>query len=459
MSQRAAGVVRDRVWEEHAKENAHMTPRFRRSVTFVLAVAGAIGLAWSGYRLVAAGSRPPLKVRPFVLEREIVSYTADPRGTVIRRETVSRRADGTISTEVWPVPGGLDAEAVRTLILPDGVLYQMSDSRRIRTKTTMAASDSARYRSMLEPTPRARAVIDGRPLPAAKSKREQAAEKMRGCSQPSERKAGAEKLLGYPVQIWQHEAMGANDLLVRLSYYRAPGLGCFPLKTVFEERNPDGSYAVRWASQPTTITRREPDPAAVDTGDAFETVSAAGFTAATGWNIAARLNLAAFGTADPTATTARTAPKTDKPDFNGQWELDLARSVAGTGERLGFRRVTLTLAHDEPLLEVVQETARGQLRPRILRLSLTTDGATHGDQQAQGSASWEDRTLVIRYVLHPGTGQEVRSERRLTLSPDGTTMAGDAHALSARGATSAAEVWQRKWHPASFRNLRSGSAK
>jgi hypothetical protein len=437
-----------------------MSPRTaRRTMRFAVTGVAAIGLAWSAYQLLAASGRPPLKVRPFVLERDLVSYTADPQGTVIRRETVSRTADGAISTVIAPVPGGRDREQVRTLLLPDGVLYQISDTRGIRTKTAMTASGSALYRSMIEPTPRARAVIEGRQAPAAKSRREQAAEKRRGCGQPNERKAGAENLLGYPVQIWQHEALGANDLLVRLSYYRAPGLGCFPLKEVFEERSSDGSFAVRWASLPTTIKRRDPDPDAVNTRDTFETVSTADFATATGWTLAARLNLTAFGTAEPSAASARTAPKTDKPDFNGQWELDLARSRAGTGEPLGFRRVTLTLAHDEPLLEVVQETVRGQQRARILRLSLTTDGATHGDEQAEGSATWEDRTLVLRWVLKGEAGQEVRAERRLMLSPDGTTMYGDAHALSARGATAATEVWQRKWHPASFRSLRSRTAK
>jgi hypothetical protein len=73
-------------------------------------------LAWSGYQLLAAGSRPPLKVRPFVLERELVSYTADPLGTVIRREPVGRRSDGVVFTRMSPVTGGLDAEEVRTLI-------------------------------------------------------------------------------------------------------------------------------------------------------------------------------------------------------------------------------------------------------------------------------------------------------------------------------------------------------
>jgi len=439
-----------------------MSPKIpRKGVTFVVSIVCAVGMAWSGYSLGAFGSHRTLTVRPFVLERQLVSYTGDATGTVIRRESVGRRSDGTVFTKLIPVPGGLDAQELRTIILPEGLSYQISDAEKIRTKKTMSRAGAAFYDTIIRPSTRASAVIEGQQPPPANGKRDRAALKL-GCGHPGERKAGHDVMAGYPVQIWQHESLGANQLLVRVSYYRAPGLGCLPVKEVFEERNPDGSFGVRWENVPISLQQREPDADVMDAGDSYRPVSPAEFRAATQWKSDARLNLLAFGTADPAESVVRAQPVSDRPDFNGRWQLDLMRSRGQGGGKLPYRRFTMTLAQNDPFLDVVQEVAKGKGRARVVRLALTTDGRTHTDRHLEGSASWEGQTLVLRYeVGNAAAGRQLQTVRRLTLSEDGLTMYADAQVSNAEGVTAATgtEVWHKKLHPSSPAKMQPGKTR
>jgi hypothetical protein len=425
---------------------------------FVISLVGIIGMAWSGYYLGAFSSRQTLSVRPFVLQRELVAYAGDAKGVVIRQETVGRRSDGTVFTRVIPVSRGLDAQELRTIILPEGVSYQISDAKKIRTKKAMGGADAAYYDALIRPSKRASAVIAGQQPPPANGKRDRAALKV-ACGHPGERKVGHDEMAGYPVQIWQHEALDGNQMLARLSYYRAPGLGCFPLKEVFEERQPDGSFAVRWASVPTSLLQREPDAAATDTGESYRPVSSAEFIATTQWNNTARLNLVAFGTADPSASAVRPEPASNKPDFNGRWQLDLFRSKGSGGGALPYRNVTMTLAHNEPLLDVILTVGRGNGQ-QVLRLALTTDGKSYTSGTATGAAWWDGQTLVLRYEAGSAArGHRLQAVRRMTLSEDGLTLHAEAAVTDAKGAATeatGAEVWQRKLHPQSYLKMRAG---
>jgi hypothetical protein len=120
-----------------------------------------------------------------------------------------------------------------------------------------------------------------------------------------------------------------------------------------------------------------------------------------------------------------------KPDVNGTWKMNAAKSHFGDNGPTG---ITIKFTQkDSSLLETL--TLSGEGGEHSLELKYTTDGKEGvnriGEDDAKTTAVWERDTLVIEWKA------EGRSFRRnITLSGDGKTMTILVHHAEPDGHTS-----------------------
>ncbi len=127
-------------------------------------------------------------------------------------------------------------------------------------------------------------------------------------------------------------------------------------------------------------------------------------------------------------------PAQDKPDFSGEWVIDLDESDFGQFPApSSYVRI---IEHNEPSIKTVT-TQTGQQGETTTETACTTDGAecvnTVPFGEMKGAAKWDGDTLVTNATMDL-QGMEIQYEERLDLSADGKTLTVTAHVSSEMGA-------------------------
>jgi hypothetical protein len=130
-----------------------------------------------------------------------------------------------------------------------------------------------------------------------------------------------------------------------------------------------------------------------------------------------RFHTAAVGLLAAVLAVAQDTPA--RPDFSGEWRLDLMRTRFN--EVTPPKSVIWTIDHEEPKLTITitRETDSGRFTDT---LHLVTDGseqqATVAGQPATVSATWDDPYLIVRTVRQTASGSS-EMVRRFKLGDKG----------------------------------------
>ncbi|UCF38884.1 MAG: hypothetical protein JSU96_08620 [Acidobacteriota bacterium] len=123
----------------------------------------------------------------------------------------------------------------------------------------------------------------------------------------------------------------------------------------------------------------------------------------------------------------------DKPDFSGEWVLNVAKS--DFGPLPGPTLMTQQIEHKEPALKVRfhSEGMQGSMDGEV---AYTTDGAECknqiGDVDITSTLTWEGVSLKVKSVLDI-QGMSIDAEDTWTLSEDGQTITVDRFMSSSMG--------------------------
>ena len=122
------------------------------------------------------------------------------------------------------------------------------------------------------------------------------------------------------------------------------------------------------------------------------------------------------------AAAANLTPAADKPDFSGNWKMDLNQSdFGGSPPPESFSR---KIEHAEPSLILTDEQVSGLGNDKAVR-KYTTDAkeTTYRwmGSEVKSAADWEGNTIVIIGKVDAG-GTEIVVNGTLSLSADGKTL-------------------------------------
>jgi hypothetical protein len=120
------------------------------------------------------------------------------------------------------------------------------------------------------------------------------------------------------------------------------------------------------------------------------------------------------------AVLAATAQPTAKPDFSGEWKMNLAKSNFGALPPPEF--ITRSVTHTEPSLTIVEEQRPAPGDEKVTR-KYVTDGSETTFQSSgtmvRTSAAWKENTLlVVSSVAEVG----LTFNDQMSLSADGKTL-------------------------------------
>ncbi|HBY58760.1 MAG TPA: hypothetical protein DEH78_02990 [Solibacterales bacterium] len=138
------------------------------------------------------------------------------------------------------------------------------------------------------------------------------------------------------------------------------------------------------------------------------------------------------------------ASPADKPDFSGEWKLNLSKSDYGPvpAPDMMVRKV----AHKEPELTVTT-TQKGQMGEFTTEAKYATDGKEYVNKTRRGEAKsvlkWEGAALVITTKLD-FQGNEIVTVDRWTLAEDGKTLNGDMKLSSPMGEAEMKMVFEKQ---------------
>jgi hypothetical protein len=137
--------------------------------------------------------------------------------------------------------------------------------------------------------------------------------------------------------------------------------------------------------------------------------------------------------------TSQTGPK---PNFTGEWKVNLTKS--NFGALPPPTSLTRSITHDEPKLTIVEQQV-GALGEQSATRTYVTDG-TPTTFEAQGatvptSATWQDNTLL---VVSSVEAIGLTFNDRMTLSPDGKTLTSVVHISSPQGDVEMTVVFERE---------------
>jgi hypothetical protein len=133
------------------------------------------------------------------------------------------------------------------------------------------------------------------------------------------------------------------------------------------------------------------------------------------------------------AALALAAAAAERPDFSGEWKLNLAKSTFGLlPAPTSFTR---KVAHAEPSLTIADDQKGGTGDQSDTR-TYTTDGKEI-DYQAnganvKGAANWDGDTLVIRYNADAG-GITFSITEKMTLRGGNKTLTDGVHIVTPQG--------------------------
>lgn len=131
-----------------------------------------------------------------------------------------------------------------------------------------------------------------------------------------------------------------------------------------------------------------------------------------------------------------------KPDFSGNWKLNIGRSNFGALPAPDSG--TLRVEHNEPALKMVSITVTGS-GERSYELSFTTDGkeCTNwvGNIEVKSVLRWDGVKLVME---HKAAGGEVTLKDEWVLSDDGKTLTVTRHWSGSQGETTQTLVHEKQ---------------
>jgi hypothetical protein len=120
-----------------------------------------------------------------------------------------------------------------------------------------------------------------------------------------------------------------------------------------------------------------------------------------------------------------------KPNFSGQWKLDLSQS--SFGPLPPPTSVTRSIKHAEPALEIV-ENQQSDLGDQTVSRNYRTDGTetmfTAQGAEVKGSAKWSDNMLVVVSTVDVAG---LSFNDAMTLSADGKTLTSVVKMTTAQG--------------------------
>jgi hypothetical protein len=135
-----------------------------------------------------------------------------------------------------------------------------------------------------------------------------------------------------------------------------------------------------------------------------------------------------------TAIFATFAVAADKPNFSGDWALDMDKSKLGPMSGPGT--MTEKVDHAEPDMTVTRSTSGGPSGDQTVSLKYSTDGKETTNQlmgmPVKTIASWEGSALVIKMSADMG-GNQIQITDRMTLSDDGKVMTDAEHVVTPQG--------------------------
>jgi hypothetical protein len=145
------------------------------------------------------------------------------------------------------------------------------------------------------------------------------------------------------------------------------------------------------------------------------------------------------------AVLATLAIAADKPNFSGEWALDLDKS--NFGPMGGPASMTRKIDHTDPDLNVTQTSTGGPQGDQTVSLKYSTDGKETTNQlmgtPAKTTASWDGGALVIKMSIDAG-GTEILLTQRVTLSDDGKVMTDASHIVTPQGEFDMTQVFNKK---------------
>jgi hypothetical protein len=130
------------------------------------------------------------------------------------------------------------------------------------------------------------------------------------------------------------------------------------------------------------------------------------------------------------AAAANMAMAADKPDFSGNWKMDVDKSAFGPMP--APTSMTRQIDHKDPVLSVVTSST-GPQGDQNVTFKYSTDGKETTNSMmgndVKSKAAWEGKTLVISSLLSVG-GADVKLTQKWALSDDGKTLT-DVTSISA----------------------------
>ncbi len=125
------------------------------------------------------------------------------------------------------------------------------------------------------------------------------------------------------------------------------------------------------------------------------------------------------------------AAAADKPNYSGEWKMDLAKSNFGQFPPPGS--IVRKIAHKDPILTIVEDQTAGGAQSTTTR-KLTTDGNA-ANQELNGvmaacSSVWEGADIVATTSLD---SVGLKFTDRMSLSSDGKTLTSKVHIASPQG--------------------------
>ena len=145
------------------------------------------------------------------------------------------------------------------------------------------------------------------------------------------------------------------------------------------------------------------------------------------------------------AAFATLALAADKPNFSGDWSLDVDKS--NFGPMPPPATMTRKIAHSDPDLTVEQATTGGPQGDQTVKLKYSTDGKETTNEMmgtpAKTKASWDGNALLINMSVDAG-GMEIKITDRVTLSDDGKVMTDAMHLVLPQGELDLTYVLNKK---------------
>src|SRR5215469_812374 len=128
------------------------------------------------------------------------------------------------------------------------------------------------------------------------------------------------------------------------------------------------------------------------------------------------------------AAFATLALAADKPNFSGEWSLDVDKS--NFGPMPPPATMIRKISHSEPEMTVEQATTGGPQGDQSFKFKYSTDGKETTNEMmgtpAKTKAAWDGNALVINMSVDAG-GNEIKITDRVSLSDDGKVMTDAMH--------------------------------